>query len=423
MLRLLGITHTPQGEAIRRIPRAIKVSIGHRAGKAIHAFIDAENRWKVEVGVGREAKVQTFGAREEAERFYRDAWKTAPMRDYPQKLPYMTFCRVAADGESLVADFDAIEAHGPVPTEIPIMFTDPDPAEGAYQYWQTRGLGCSGDGVVARCKTELVSVDPAAAAEAKKNGLEWYQPSRCWLTGCPEKGGRNCKPHARLAFQLVRQPKIGQKAELATTSPRSIAQLFSAIEEMRGLVMRLKPDAEIVGIPLILAIRAWKHSTPNGQTGKSYAFSLEFRANDIGSLRRELEGHVRNWSYQIAGTAAPAAPPQLAPAAEDDVVNAALDEDGDDEVAGAAMVAEFHPAADQPAEPGDDEMTPEPVRETPATSKLRSRLREAKGTKTEPVVAEAKPVETAVEAEPQSATQPEPAQVKTTEAPSKKSLF
>lgn len=373
MIKLYNITHSLQGDApIIRIPRSVKVQIGHTKGRAVHAYIDAAGKWVVAVGVKRDdTKRYRFAERGEAEKFYhgKEAVNDAgdkvklpeqvPQRPYPEKLPYFTFTRVGGDGESLVADFDAIEAHGSLPTEIAIMFTGQDPLDGAFQFWQARGLGCSGDGLNGSCTVEYPRLNPAIAAEAKAAGLSHYSPGKCFYGGCPLRESKECKPHGRMNFQLVNNPRLGSRAELVTTSPKSIAQMFSAITELEAITGRL--GVPIVGIPLVLTLRSWKtrYKDPKSgaeKSGTAYALGIEFRPGSAAAMRKELEGHARNWAAAIAptgGTGGMKLLPEAGTEAQE------TDDDDSDSIITPAMIASEFGGEAEPEDDGDEDTPPD----------------------------------------------------------------
>jgi hypothetical protein len=168
---LFGITHTPEGAPIIRERRVLKVGIGLPKGRGLNVWLHNDKKWYFRMAVKRNGRTefetcvnpyvpvpqgqqpqQSF-TRKEAERFYRENIKKAEMVSYPRKLGYFTFTRpvLQDDGtEVFEPDFEAIEAHGPSPTEIDIVFLDDNPFDGAYQMWSTTELRCKGDGVIAR---------------------------------------------------------------------------------------------------------------------------------------------------------------------------------------------------------------------------------------------------------------------------------
>ena len=119
--KLYGVLHEPSGRRIVRQVRVLKVGIGVPTGPDVHVWIDQNHQWCVEVGTYMNSQVKRLAQRADAEAFYAQQRKTVPERNAPRKLPYFTFLRTDSQGK-FVHDFDTIELHKPVPTEIDIIF-------------------------------------------------------------------------------------------------------------------------------------------------------------------------------------------------------------------------------------------------------------------------------------------------------------
>ena len=166
--KLYGVTHDPvTGEPKVVEPRTTKLGIGLPKGKALHAYIDADGRWVIQSGFGREVKRDRLDSKEAAQRKYRELYRSAPERKYPERLPYFTFSRLSPSGE-MEPDWDVISDHGPMPTEIDIIFLVDEPFEAAYQMWTAAEKKCWGDGKVAMRVNSMASTpaEKKAAAEA-----------------------------------------------------------------------------------------------------------------------------------------------------------------------------------------------------------------------------------------------------------------
>jgi len=306
--KMFGLTHQPDGTAIVRVPRVIKVGIGLPKGKDIHAYIDNAGGWKVRMG----DKVTAFASKEEARKFYRANKDLAPDKHFPRKLEYFTFSRPDGTG-SFDPDFDAIEAHGAFPREIDILFTDDRPLQASFQMWTQTELKCQGDGINAmRVLSMAANEEENRLVEQAKNNGEKYFPivDGCWTRDCPYSkastgpGGKEiaapCKPHARLQFQLLFAPRLGGVAQFDSTSFRSISQLFSSLHTFYKFTGQGNPDAGYVsGIPLKLVLSPFK-IVHNGKSGKAYAVSLEFRTEDATQLRKKLLEHAMEFRRAIA---------------------------------------------------------------------------------------------------------------------------
>jgi hypothetical protein len=284
--KLYGVTHTPDGQPILRDVKNCKVGIGLPKGRDIHVCITPDGNWKVKIG--KDAK--EFKSKDEARIFYRQARPNAPERKFPVKIAYFTFGKMGVEG-NYEPDFDAIEKHGPLPTEVPIIFTSDEPFKARYQMWGSAELKCEGDGINARrigsmaqTAEEKKAMEAALAAGSKYFELE----RRCFLYNCPYSKTPDpnkppaCKQHGRLLFQLISSPVLGGSAVFDTTGYRSIRQLFSCIETFKGFT-----GGYVAGIPLVMVLRPYK-VTHNGQGGTQYGVSLEFRANTAGELKRSL---------------------------------------------------------------------------------------------------------------------------------------
>lgn len=339
---MFGITHDPDGTPIIREPKILKVGIGLPRGPACNVWMAPDNTWKIRVGFKQgEAKVYTFQSRAEAEKFYQDTINQAPVCNYPRKIGFFTFTRpVLVDGaERFEPDFPAIEAHGPTPTEIDIVFLDDQPFTGSYQMWSSAELKCHGDGINAMRVLSMATPEQRDLSEAAAAAGERYFPiiGGCWTCGCPyskepdAKHPSPCKPGGDLKFQLARNIRVGGTAYFHTTGYRSIAQIFSSLFRLKSLT-----GDRLVGIPLKMVLRPYK-TTHNGQAATQYGVGLEFRAEDIEALRRNLIEQA--WS--IRKLMQPPQPVKMIEAGQEDPV------DGDDDtpIGAGAMADEFYPAA------------------------------------------------------------------------------
>jgi hypothetical protein len=303
---LFGITHHIDGSLLIREPRILKVGIGLPRGRALNVWIHNDKRWYFRIGVkGSDGKLKFetvhkagLATRAEAQRFYRENYAKAEPCNYPRKLGFFTFTRpvIGEDGtEVFEPDFEAIEAHGPAPTEIDIVFLDDNPFSGAYQMWSTSELRCKGDGVNAQRVFSMAATDEEKrlVQEAKNAGKKYFPIiGGCWTNGCPyskegvDDRGRPqpspCKPGGDLKFQLARNIRVGGTAYFHTSGYRSISHIFSSIERIKTLT-----GGRLAGIPLKMVLRPYR-TKHNGQSATQYGVSLEFRAEDIESLRKNL---------------------------------------------------------------------------------------------------------------------------------------
>lgn len=304
--RMYGITHDPAGAPVVRVPRVVKVGIGLPKGKDVRVFIDAAGNWKVRVGDSTTACKD----REDARRVYRKAKDAAPEVKYPRKLEYFTFTRPDGAG-GFDPDFEAIEAHGSFPRELDIMFTEDRPLHASYQMWTASELKCHGDGVNALRVLSMASTktEKESALMAQESGEKYFPiESGCFTCGCPyaqptmvngKERAAECKPHARIQFQLLSAPRLGGVAQFDTTSIRSISQLFSCLHTFYQFTGQGDPDRGFVsGIPLKLVLHPFKVNH-NGQAGTAYSVSLEFRTESALRLRQQLMDHAMEFRRAI----------------------------------------------------------------------------------------------------------------------------
>jgi hypothetical protein len=296
---MYGLTHTLDGQPIVREPKVLKVGIGCLKGPAIEVFI-REGKWTIRVGYKKpDIKSYSFESREKAEIAYPAYRKAAPECPYPRKLDYFTFSRQTSDG-SLEPDFDAIERGGEKPGSIDVVFFDDAPLEASYSYWSTSELRCKGDGINAeRVCSMAATVEEKKLAEAATAAGSKHFPiiGGCYTQGCPyaqemQKGDKiisaPCKPHGDLKFQLAKCLRVGGTAYFHTTGMKSISQLFSCLYRFKTLTGGGDYSRGfLAGIPFQMVLRPFrtKHA---GQPGTAYGVSLEFRAETVDALVKNM---------------------------------------------------------------------------------------------------------------------------------------
>lgn len=356
---LFGITHTLEGAPIIREARVLKVGIGVPKGRGLNVWIHTDGLWYLQISrkgpdgrIVHESIKEGLKTRKEAEAFFREHYKRAEVVPYPRKLPYFTFTRpvLQADGtEVLEPDFDAIEAHGPVPREIDVVFLDDNPFEGAFQMWSASQLLCKGDGMIAERVVELglkgTPDEQAAAQLAKANGERLFPViNDCWTNGCRfskefENRGKlqpsPCKPGGDLKFQLANNIRVGGTAYYHTSGYRSISQIFSSLERIKGLT-----GGRVAGIPLKMLLRPYR-TRHNEQTATQYGVSVEFRAQDIQAVRKNLMEQA--WKFRELAVVPH--PPQETRHYLDAPENPAVSDEPEDDppVSAQLMVDEYYP--------------------------------------------------------------------------------
>lgn len=359
--KMYGLLHdAATGAPMTRQVRILKVGIGVPVGKDIHVYINGDGDWCVETNNASKEKKNTKkfkgeDARDKAFEYYVAERKNVAPRTYPRKLAYFTFLRFAADG-TFAHDFDAIDAYGPLPTEIEIIFTNNEPLDAAFQWWTAAELKCEGNGIDARRRLSLAKgQDQAELAEQAKQEGEKFFPilDGCYSRGCPYPRGEKpeCKPHGRLSFQLSKIAiAFGGTCTFDTTGFRSISQMFSCIREIKSITGRGDADAGFVtGIPLMFVLRPYKTSH-DGKPATQYGVSLEFRANDPVELAKLIHGHSN--AYQTALMQAP--PKLLTTALSEETPDAdAMAAAGADETSEASQLnSEFYGNFEHPVDDG-----------------------------------------------------------------------
>jgi len=382
---LYGITHDLNGKSFSRLARTLKVGIGYPKGQALHVYIDKQGKWCIESGVGKERKVARYDSKVSAMGSYADLKKSAPERKYPGKLGYFTFQRVGPDG-GFTPDWDAIEIHGPMPTEVGIVFLDNDPLRQQMEWWTAAECKCSGDGrsAIRRLSEAKGKLEQSLASEAKARGEQFFPiVNGCFAYGCPLAKGEKpvCKPHTRLQFQLQNAPAFGSTCTYDSTGFRSAIQLHSSMQQILTVTGRGNPaEGVIAGIPLLLKVLPYKTSH-GGQPSTQFGVTLHMRAADAIELVRtaitkgqEFKALAASARLQIAPAAMQIEAGSEQPEIEGEVLTEAAEaaameaefypqEDGSDEL---PMEAEDFEAVGETAPPEVAEFTVEAVDEAPA---------------------------------------------------------
>jgi len=356
---LYGITHDISGEPSARLARILKVGIGYPKGRAVHVYIDLAGKWAIEVGADKERRIDRYETRGAAEDAYRKAATSAPDRPHPDKFGYFTFLRVGADG-SYWPDFDAIEAHGPLPTEVPIVFLDNEPLQQRMESWTASALQCYGDGRDAWRRLPVMpekGTKPAGRAQLDASGQFSRLDHQCYACGCQWARGDKptCKPHTRLLFQLEKSPMLGGTCSFDSTGFRSASQLYAALQQIREITGRGSAESGVVaGIPLTLKVQPYRTSHA-GKASTQYGVTVVLRPADAVSVVRGAISAADTYRATLSS-----APAQLAaPDAEDvEIVDA-------DELDPESEQAPAEPATDPAATAPDatSSASPEPLAE------------------------------------------------------------
>lgn len=346
--KLFGVTHDPDGTPRVIEPKSVKVGIGLAKGPALHAYIDLQRQWVIVSGYGPEQKRERFEEKERAQMRYRELKRDAIERKYPERLPYFTFTHMSSSGD-MEPDWDIIEYHGPVPTEIDVIFVNEDPFSAAYQLWTATERKCWGDGKTALRLTSMAATadEKAQAAESIRKGEKSFPVTSCWLAGCQYSKPTSdrpspCRAVGRLCFQLLRTPRLGATAVFNTAGYRSISQIFSSLE-----IFKRATNGHVAGIPLKMVLRPYRVNF-SGRLSTQYAVSLEYRAESVVALKQQIIDQALQ--FQIAGRE-PLKQLKGMPAAEIPAGSAPPDENP------AAIAAEFETPTtiDEPISPADQD--------------------------------------------------------------------
>lgn len=297
---LVGITHTHEGSAIIRQPRVLKVGIGLPKGKAINVWIHKSGKWVIQTGYNKEnSKVTNFDTMAAAQAAFPALYESAPICPYPRKTPYFTFTANTGGDGSFLPAWEAIEAHGPTPTVIPVVFTSDSPHAGpgtGYRMYSATELKCKGDGVNALRVLSMAETEEEklAAAQAKSAGDKFFIIDQgCWTMGCKyakslidQKGNekRQCTPHMDLVFQAVKSVRLGNTAYYHTTGVASISNIFSSLNDIQAIT-----GGRLVGIPMLLTVKQFK-TNHNGKAGSAYMVLVE---PTMEAARKLLEDLMR----------------------------------------------------------------------------------------------------------------------------------
>lgn len=270
-MKLYGLLHDKSGKSSVRPPRSLKVSIGLPVGPDVHVFISPLGKWTVKVA----GKTTAYALRREAEAAYAEAAKTAPARKFPSKLPYFTFTEPAADG-SQTPEFGAIEACGPIPTQLDIVLSGmaDDIFDAAQEMWRRGALLCRGDGIDANRSVSMAATEEEKAYVAAHPNARTFpivDGCRASTRGCPYSVGAGndppaCKPKCDLRFQLAAYPLIGGEASYSSTSHKTIKAIGVVVEK----------TAEQLGEPLQVECQIYVRQYM-AKTGKAWYVGLRPR--------------------------------------------------------------------------------------------------------------------------------------------------
>jgi hypothetical protein len=351
---IFGGTHQLDGTPIIREPRVLKVGIGIPRGKALRAYIDPnpkdpEKAWVVAVGSHNGAKFEEtlfwLPDQKTAEACWKANYSKAVDCAYPRKLKYFTFSKpVITDkgGEAYETDFDAIAAHGPVPTRISIMFFNPDALNQNMQMWSATQMLCRGDGMNAMRSVSIGNQQDPEFNKAKAGGEKFFKiiggcgrHNECQYAQPDKKGVTACKPMTGLSFQLQDKLRIGSSVYFSSTGWETMKDMFSSFTPVSSALKSVGKDIGFLTGDLV--IRPYITKEPNtGKATTQYAVHIEWGPEAAERLAEAIrERNTKHLRVSGARTLQIAAPADITDVEED------IDEEDASPVGAAATHAEF----------------------------------------------------------------------------------
>lgn len=293
-------------------------------------------------------------------------------KNYPTKLDHFFFTTKNSKGEwtedkklteklqqkysSKIIKEDHKEYFTPV-REFDIFFLSDDTEEifrTNYEWWTKSECRCRGNGLEA--ERSVMALTPQQITDMKVDPrkvrrVPWKpcgQPDKD-SPGCPELAQKLCKAHGTLHFTLIDRPNIGSVAVYYTTSPKTIRQIGSALDQIKTLT-----GGRLKGIKFRLRLKPGKSRHPDPKNSEkmivstAYFVHIEFQEDDFKGFfqRLMLESVKYEQSRILQATQAKALPPgtifDSPPIAE--VVPLS-------EAEQAAIIGpEFHPTGEEPEE-------------------------------------------------------------------------
>jgi len=240
----------------------------------------------------------------------------------PKKLDHIAFLKKEyVDREIIWVEDRRLTEHysqdGKQCRELWITFLDDDIEQvfpTSYGAYVTRGRWCRGDGETAQRRPN--------------HDKEWndFQPYKgpCANGGCPFAENGKCKPNGTLYFFLQDFPTLGSLCKLQTTGYQSIAQISSALQDLRAVT-----GGRLMGVSAKLFVHPDKTVyEQNGQTktGTKWVWGLQLAAADLRDMGAKMLEATRTFT-QIKG----------------ELSGRVLEIDEQEEEVAAEMTAEFYP--------------------------------------------------------------------------------
>lgn len=249
---IFGVTHTDEGEPIKRATIGYKLSIGlpPTEGKNYPQRLD---HFIVTV------KTSAKGGWEEDVAFT-SYLKSIYCKDDP-KQPFREL-------------------------DVVLLSEDPEEVFRSEYAWRTQTqLKCHGDGRDAvRRLSEMHPDDQRELAARGQKPSDWIEISGCGK-GCPQLEDRLCKPSGDLYFMFPERPVLGSVALLHTSGWESVRRISASLHEIKQMVE--EHGGSLKGLRLKLVARPYKTSYMDKEQRKSsmqLGFNLEFRQSDHRKL-------------------------------------------------------------------------------------------------------------------------------------------
>ncbi|MDD3102490.1 MAG: hypothetical protein PHE59_05090, partial [Patescibacteria group bacterium] len=277
------------------------------------------------------------------------------------KDPTKTYPRAT---EYFVVPPEVQKVHGEKPTELPIMFPTPDPAEWLSHYYrcysQSFGLICIGNGIKANQKTDM-STGAIVDRDTKEGNWEWREIT-CEGEECPYFEKKTCRGMMFLNVILPKVPGIGVY-QLVTSSRHSRMNILSMINTLQKMASRV--NATIDFVPFTLRLEP---QTANPVGGKQKTIHVvHIRAEDL-----KIEDFIRlatsRSMRERLRLAAPAAqtPEEAAKEELPEDLELPLDEPSEEDTSKGKGKPAAEKGKDKPADKPADKKKPERVKQVDA---------------------------------------------------------
>lgn len=214
--------------------------------------------------------------------------------------------------------------------DVVLLSDDPEEVFRSEYAWRTQTqLLCHGDGRDAvRRFSQLHPDDQKDIPNGKPN--DWIEIGGCGK-GCPQLDQRLCKPSGDLYFMFPERPVLGSVALLHTSGYESVRRISASLLDIKNMVE--EHGGSLKGLRLKLVARPYKASYMDKDQRKNsvqLGFNLEFRQEDHRKLLPALVNQSREFNKEVGDVI------EVEPLNEDE--------------AATTIGPEFHPTEEQVAE-------------------------------------------------------------------------